>query len=81
MAPTLTDGDHVLVIPSDEAEIGDLVLCKHPYRQDIRIIKRVSDTTSDGLTLVGDNASQSTDSTSFGTVPWSRLIGRICAQM
>lgn len=81
MSPTLRDGDHVLVSPTTHAAVDDVVLCRHPYRRDTRIIKRVSAVDETGMTLTGDNASHSTDSTRFGTVPWSRLIGRVCAQM
>ena len=81
MAPTLVDGEHVLVEPSNRADVGDLVLCAHPYRSDTRIIKRVSATDDDGMTLIGDNLAQSTDSSSFGKVPWSRLIGRVCTRL
>ena len=81
MQPTLSEGDHVLVVPCSRAEVGDIVLCRHPYRRDTRIIKRVSAADEHGMTLTGDNAGQSTDSASFGDVSWSRLIGRICARM
>ncbi len=81
MKPTLSDGDHVLVQPCSRAEVDDLVLFSHPYRTDVRIIKRVSAISKAGMTLTGDNPDHSTDSASFGTLPWSRLIGRVCALM
>ena len=58
MQPTLSDGDHVLVVPCSRAEVGDIVLCRHPYRRDTRIIKRVSAADEHGMTLIGDNAGQ-----------------------
>ena len=81
MRPTLVDGDHVLVAPCTRAEVGEIVLCEHPFRLNTRIIKRVSAADDGGMFLTGDNVTESTDSASFGAVPWSRLIGRICTRM
>jgi nickel-type superoxide dismutase maturation protease len=81
MSPTLSDGDHVLVAPSARAEDGDIVLCRHPHRRDTRIIKRLIRSTDMGMSLSGDNPAQSTDSASFGAVPWALLIGRVSSRM
>lgn len=77
MQPLLMDGDHVLVQQCTHADIGDVVLFRHPYRTDIRIIKRIQDSTEEGAFLIGDNPEETTDSTSFGRVPWTHLIGRV----
>jgi nickel-type superoxide dismutase maturation protease len=77
MQPLLMDGDHVLVQQCTHAEAGNVVLFRHPYRTDIRIIKRIQDSNEDGAFLIGDNPEETTDSTSFGRVPWTHLIGRV----
>lgn len=77
MQPLLMDAEHVLVQLSKRAEPGDVVLCRHPFQTNIRILKRVQDISDDGLFLVGDNPAESSDSTSFGRVPWTHLLGRV----
>lgn len=81
MLPTLANGDKVLVDPKSSIEIGDIVLAKHPYRLDVRIIKRVTEVAKDGrLTLAGDNPAESTDSRTFGTVSRSNIIGTLTSK-
>ena len=77
MQPLLMGADHVLVHPCKRAEAGDVVLCRHPFQADVRILKRVQDICEDGLFLVGDNPTESSDSSSFGRVPWTHLLGRV----
>ena len=77
MQPSLMEGDHVLVIRCTRADPGDVVLFRHPFRTDVRMLKRVQDTTDDGAFLIGDNPQETTDSSSFGRVPWTHLIGRV----
>ena len=81
MEPHLEDGSHVLVQPCAQAKVGDVVLCKHPYKKDTRIIKRVASLSDDGLYLTGDNPDQSTDSRNFGAIPWSHLLGLVTSKM
>jgi len=81
MQPTLQHGEHVLVRPQSHAIVGEVVLCRHPYKRDVRIIKRVAATDETGIFLVGDDPSESTDSRSFGIVPWSHLSGVVTSKM
>jgi nickel-type superoxide dismutase maturation protease len=81
MHPTLHNGVHVLVQPTKHAIVGDIVLCLHPFKRDVHIIKRVEATSDGGMQLTGDNAAASTDSNSFGEVPWDRMRGVVTAQM
>ena len=81
MEPTLDDGDQVFVRTCQTASVGDIVLCRHPYRTDTELIKRVRSIGDEGLVLVGDNPVNSTDSSSFGDVPWVHLIGIVTARI
>ena len=81
MLPCLADGDHVLTEPCERALVGDIVVCRHPYVTDSFVIKRVKFVDTEGLFLEGDNPTNSTDSNSFGVVPWARLIGKVTSRL
>jgi phage repressor protein C with HTH and peptisase S24 domain len=63
MAPTLKDGDVVLVRRSSQARVGDVVLVRWPGRPGQLSIKRVA---RPGYFVVGDNPFASTDSKELG---------------
>ncbi len=81
MEPALQDGVYVLVRKAQRADVGSVVLCRHPFKRDVQLIKRVDAATDSGMFLVGDNPETSTDSNSFGVVPWVHLVGVVTAQM
>ncbi|MGB5012530.1 MAG: nickel-type superoxide dismutase maturation protease [Pyrinomonadaceae bacterium] len=82
MLPSLAPGDKVLVDPRGYITVGDVVLAEHPYRSDIKIIKRVADVADNGrLTLSGDNPTESTDSRTFGTVSLESIIGKVTSKL
>jgi len=80
MAPTLVDGQHVLVRKGLAVQPGNIVVVRHPFRTDVRLVKRVLKVHDDGLHLVGDNPTESTDSGALGRVPWVNLIGVVTAR-
>ncbi len=84
MAPGLHSGDEVLVDPRAyrrrSPQVGDVVLAQHPFRRDVKIVKRVARVTAEGkLFLVGDNPDslQSSDSRSFGALSPTAIEGRV----
>ena len=82
MEPTLRDGDEVLVdlraYRRAGPATGDLVLVRHPFQTDLKIVKRVEAVLADGrLVLRGDNPGESTDSRSYGAVAPDRALGRV----
>lgn len=82
MAPTLNDGDTVLIAPHLKAKPGDIVLAKHPYKQSVKVLKRVAHVDTDGrYNLIGDNPEASSDSRTFGTVPATDLIGNVVCRL
>ena len=81
MAPTLDDGDHILARPSHRAEPNDIVICRHPYVTGTIIIKRAIRVETDGMVVAGDNPSASTDSESFGLIPWTHLMATVTSML
>jgi len=85
MTPLLKSGDEVLVNPRAYQRMppkpGDIVVTRHPYRTDLRLVKRVSKVLPDGRCLIeGNNPSESTDSRSFGPVTPKQIIGRVTSR-
>jgi len=82
MAPTLMPGDTILVNPtayrSTTPAIGDVVLCRHPFKKDVDMVKRVHSLSEAGqLHLRGDNPAETSDSDTFGAIPLVHLRGRV----
>src|SRR4051794_40334729 len=78
MNPTLNHADVVLVRRTRSVIIGDVVLAKHPFKQSVKVLKRVTEIDDHGRChLTGDNPDESTDSRTFGSVPLSDIIGKI----
>jgi nickel-type superoxide dismutase maturation protease len=85
MVPLLNPGDEVLINPRayrrTPPQPGDIVAAQHPYRTDLRLIKRVVSVAENGYcVLEGDNAPASTDSRAFGPLPLDRIIGRVTSR-
>lgn len=91
MAPTLFDGQQVLVDPHAYARrvpaVGEIVLVRHPFRAGLRLIKRVRrvEPQSSGLPprldLRGDNPGASTDSRALGSFDLDLVEGRVVASL
>ena len=80
MAPTLGDGDTVLIDPRVPPDTGAVIVARHPYRTDVTVVKRVGAITADGkLRLAGDNPAESTDSAHYGALPPERVLGVVVA--
>jgi nickel-type superoxide dismutase maturation protease len=85
MAPLLKPGEEVLVNPWAYRRMppkpGDIVVARHPYRTDLRLVKRVAAVLADGSCLIeGDNSSESTDSRSFGPLALKQILGRVTSR-
>ncbi|MCS7312778.1 MAG: nickel-type superoxide dismutase maturation protease [Acidobacteria bacterium] len=82
MAPTLGDGDYVLVdggaYREGSPQPGDIVVARHPFYENRYIVKRVRAVLEGGrLFLEGDAPYDSTDSHALGPVPVSQVVGRV----
>lgn len=86
MDPTLKDGDRVIVevwsLARRPPEIGDVVLLEGPGG--VPLVKRVAVPPRDvpqgrepSIWVLGDNASESSDSRDFGLIPVRRVRGRV----
>jgi nickel-type superoxide dismutase maturation protease len=85
MSPLLQPGDEVLIDPRayryQAPRPGDVVVVRHPYRTDVRLIKRVAAILEDGrCRLEGDNPAESTDSRAFGSVSAEHIVGRVTSR-
>ncbi len=82
MSPTVRDGDVVMIVRQRSFEPGDLVLAKHPYKQSVNMLKRVTAIDGNGrLSLAGDNPDESSDSRLFGTVPIEYILGKVVCRL
>jgi nickel-type superoxide dismutase maturation protease len=82
MFPLLKSGDEILINPraykKELPQPGQLVVARHPYRSDLKIVKRVTSVSDDGVCyLQGDNPAESTNSDSFGRVPLKHIVGQV----
>ena len=77
MEPALLDGDNVIFeeFQDQRLEVGDVVLCQHPFNGK-NIVKRIKRITKNNRLFVrGDNPLYSSDSRSFGPLSFSKIIG------
>lgn len=85
MEPALSDGEFVLVntvaFQKKRPAVGDVVVAKHPYRSDAVLIKRVTQIEGQRVELLGDSASQSTDSRTLGRFSVQTLMGRVVGKI
>lgn len=82
MLPALKPGDEVLVDPGAyhhrPPRPGDVVVARHPYQTDLRLIKRVVTVLPNGdCDLRSDNPDAGTDSRTLGAIPAGKIMGRV----
>jgi nickel-type superoxide dismutase maturation protease len=86
MAPELQPGDRLVIWRpvtwrpviwrSSAVHTGDVVAAADPRDPQRTILKRAGAVGTDGVLLLGDNPSQSTDSRHFGRVPLASVRGK-----
>jgi nickel-type superoxide dismutase maturation protease len=76
MGPALLPGDRLLVLRGGRARPGDVVALADPREPARVIVKRVAAVGPEGITVLGDDASASTDSRTFGPVRPAAIRGR-----
>ena len=76
MRPTLAPGDRLLVVRNRRARVGDVVAVADPRLPARTLVKRVAARDGHALTVLGDNASASTDSRILGPVAPASIRGR-----
>ena len=82
MQPTLKNNDVVLIEPTSNVAVGDVVLARHPYKQSVKMLKRIEKIDENGrFSLVGDNPNESTDSRTFGTLSIEYIYGKAVCRL
>ncbi len=82
MLPTLKSGDCVLIDPESKPEIGDIVFFRHPFIQNVNVVKRLAEITPEGNYIVlGDNPPESTDSRNFGAISPKNILGAAVSRL
>ncbi|GHB41906.1 S26 family signal peptidase [Streptomyces viridiviolaceus] len=77
MVPTLHHGDLLLVHWGARIKPGDVVVLRHPFQQDLLVVKRAAQRREAGWWVLGDNAFAGGDSTDYGAVPEEFVLGRV----
>ncbi|MFD7713234.1 nickel-type superoxide dismutase maturation protease [Streptomyces sp. NPDC059785] len=77
MVPTLHHGDQLLVQYGARVKPGDVVVLRHPFQQDLLVVKRIAERREGGWWVLGDNAYAGGDSTDYGTVPEDLVLARV----
>lgn len=82
MQPALNEGDLVLINPRAELAIGDIVVARHPFKQRVKIIKRVAEILpGEKYILLSDNPDDGADSRSFGAIAAKDILGKAEAKI
>jgi nickel-type superoxide dismutase maturation protease len=76
MAPGLQPGDRLVIWRTTAVRAGDVVAAPDPRDPERTVLKRAVVVGPDGVLLLGDNPSQSTDSRHFGRVPAASVRGK-----
>ena len=77
MVPTLHHGDRLLVHYGAKVKRGDVIVLRHPFQQDLLVVKRAAERRDGGWWVLGDNAYAGGDSTDYGTVPDELVLGTV----
>ena len=77
MVPTLHHGDRLVVQYGARIRPGDVVVLRHPFQQDLLVVKRAAERREGGWWVLGDNPYAGGDSTDYGTVPDGLILGRV----
>jgi nickel-type superoxide dismutase maturation protease len=77
MVPTLYQGDRLLVHYGARIRPGDVIVLRHPFQQDLLVVKRAAERREGGWWVLGDNAYAGGDSTDYGAVPDDLILGKV----
>jgi nickel-type superoxide dismutase maturation protease len=77
MVPTLRHGDRLVVQYGARVRPGDVVVLRHPFQQDLLVVKRAVERREGGWWVLGDNPYAGGDSTDYGVVPPELVLARV----
>ncbi|WP_353292255.1 nickel-type superoxide dismutase maturation protease [Synechococcus sp. M16CYN] len=85
MLPTLGPGDRIVVKPlavdASLPSCGSIVVVWHPWKSNLRLIKRLHKVDRNGMILLGDNLSASTDSRQLGAFSPKAVVGVVVSKI
>ncbi|MCG6498690.1 nickel-type superoxide dismutase maturation protease [Kitasatospora sp. A2-31] len=81
MVPTLREGDQLLVRYGARIRPGAVVVFRHPFQQDLLVVKRAAERRAKGWWLLSDNRPVDSDSRSYGAVPDELVLGRVLLRL
>ncbi|MGV9264983.1 nickel-type superoxide dismutase maturation protease [Kitasatospora sp. NPDC003701] len=81
MVPTLREGDQLLVRYGARIRPGAVVVFRHPFQQDLLVVKRAVERRAKGWWLLSDNRPVDSDSRSYGAVPDELVLGRVLLRL
>nr|BEK68106.1 hypothetical protein KPHV_53330 [Kitasatospora purpeofusca] len=81
MVPTLRDGDQLLVRYGARIRPGAVVVFRHPFQQNLLVVKRADGRRPKGWWLLSDNRPVDSDSRSYGAVPDELVLGRVLLRL
>ncbi|MFG2887761.1 nickel-type superoxide dismutase maturation protease [Streptomyces sp. NPDC048297] len=76
MVPTLHHGDRLLLQYGASVRPGNVVVLRHPFQQDLLVVKRAVERRDGGWWVLGDNPYAGGDSTDYGVVPEELILGK-----
>ncbi len=77
MVPTLHHADRLVVQYGARIRPGDVVVLRHPFQQDLLVVKRAVERREGGWWVLGDNTYAGGDSTDYGVVPGELVLGKV----
>ncbi|MBC7270851.1 MAG: nickel-type superoxide dismutase maturation protease [Streptomyces sp.] len=77
MVPTLYHGDRLVLQHRARIRPGDVIVLRHPFQQDLLVVKRVAERRESGWWVLADNPYAGGDSTDYGAVPDELVLGRV----
>lgn len=77
MVPTLQPGDRLLLQYGARVRPGAVIVLRHPFQQDLLVVKRAVELRQGGWWVLGDNPYAGGDSTDYGAVPEELVLGRV----
>jgi nickel-type superoxide dismutase maturation protease len=75
MEPALRSGDWWIVRTVGRHRVGDVAVIRHPQRESLLIVKRLTRQVGELWWVEGDNSGASDDSRTFGAVPDDQVVG------
>ncbi|MER8183670.1 nickel-type superoxide dismutase maturation protease [Kitasatospora sp. NPDC094015] len=81
MRRLLFDGDRVLVRYGATLRPGAVALFRHPFQQDLLVIKRAVGRRPGGWWMLSENPLVRTDSREYGAVPDDLVLGRVLLRL